>query len=321
MPSPLAEEAVIALEVAARRARPSVHLLSVSEARQVFEQESRDACRDTRLLACDLERVGDVVTDSGLRVRLYRPAGDQLPAVVFFHGGGFVLGSVDTHDLMCRELAAQSGCAVLSVNYRLAPEHPFPAAVDDAQEAWTWLVDHGSDHDLDPTRVAVCGDSAGGNIAVALALQTAGSTVQPLLQVLFYPVTTTNLTVGFDASYDGLVLCLDELLWHQAHYLPREADRRTPLASPMDCADLHEMPAALVIAAACDPIAPQSHRYAAALQAAGVPAEVQEFAGMIHGFAQFPIQFKAAREALSMAAGTLRSALHPRAGASGFTVH
>lgn len=322
MPAQLAPEAASAISAAAQRARPSVHLMPVPDARRTFEQESRATNEAADMLPpATGERIIDITTQAGVAARLYRPNGGLLPVVVFFHGGGWVLGSIETHNLMCRVLARESGCAVLSVDYRLAPEHPFPTAIDDAENAWKWVTEHGPSHDLDPSRLAVAGDSAGGNIAIALALRTATAAIRPSLQLLFYPVTTTDLTIGLDPSYDGLVLCRDELLWHQSLYLPHVADRRAPLASPLDRADLRGVPPALVIAAECDPIAPQSRLYVEALHGVEVPAELHVYPGMIHGFAQFPTQFQAARDALAAAAAALSTALRPRAPVSGATVH
>lgn len=314
----LDREAAAAVEAAERRGRPSVHLLPLAEGRRCYAEESAPVGG-----VAGLRHVEELRLGSGPRARLYRPASGTLPVVLFFHGGGWVLGSVDTHDRMCRALAQTSGCAVLSVDYRLAPEHPYPAAVDDAADALAWVAASGTTYDLDVRRLAVAGDSAGGNIATALALRTAGGDIRPALQVLFYPVTTTDLEVGVDPRYDGLVLCREELAWHQSHYLPRPEQRRRAEASPLDRADLTGMPPAVVLVAECDPIAPQSIRYVEALRSAGVPAELRTYRGMTHGFAQYPDRFRAARTALADAGTALAAALgqpaapshqrHPRA--------
>lgn len=309
MDAPLAPEAAAAVEAVGRRSRPSVHLLPVAAGRQVFEQESRAAAEAGGAMPPAGERVVDVTLESGLPGRLYRPTRGVLPVVLFFHGGGWVLGSLETHDRMCRVLARESGCAVLSVGYRRAPECSFPGAVEDATRALSWVVADGRMHGLDVDRLALAGDSAGGNIAIALALKATAMDIRPRFQLLFYPVTTTDLRLGFDPRYDGLVLCRAELLWHQSLYLPQVADRSSPLASPLDRADLSGLPSALVVAAECDPIAPQGGGYVDALAAVGIAARLHTYPGMIHGFVQFPDQFGAAREALAYAGASLTAAL------------
>lgn len=304
MPTALQPEAAAFLAAAAETDRPSVHLMPLAAARESFERESAPAEAPPRI-----QEIVDVTIGGELGARLYRPEPGVLPVVVFFHGGGWVLGSVATHDQMCRVLARESGCAVVSVDYRRAPEHPYPAAVDDAAAALEWVRVHGHEHRLDPVRLAVAGDSAGGNIAAAAAIRSRGAGRHLLLQLLYYPVTTTDLGSGTDPDYDGLVLCRDELMWHQDQYLPRETDRRLPEASPSDCADLAGMPGAVIIAAECDPIAPQSHRYAEALRAAGVDVSLHTYPGMIHGFAQYPDRFEAAVAALRQGGAALNRAL------------
>lgn len=296
-------EAASALQAAATRSRPSVHLMPVADAREAFEAESARTAPGPRLRS-----VEDLTIGSYLRARLYRPAAPATPVVLFFHGGGWVLGSVNSHDALCRTLAARAGCAVLSVDYRRAPEHPFPAAVDDAAAALAWVAARGEAHGLRPTGVAVAGDSAGGNIAAALAIRSRTG-LRPRLQVLFYPVTTTDLDTGVEAGHDGLVLSREELAWHQDLYLPRPRDRRHPEASPLDSPDLAGLPPAVVLAAECDPIAPQSRRYAQALRTAGVPVDLHVYPGMIHGFAQYPDRFEAARDAIARAGRAVRRAL------------
>lgn len=312
MGAALSPEAAAAVRAAELRDRPSVHLLPVDRGRRCFAEESAPMGA-----VPEVDRVEDVVLPGGPRVRLYRPddrPGDRadtdgLPVVVFLHGGGWVLGDLDTHDLMCRTLVVESGCALVAVDYRRAPEDPFPAAVDDAEAALRWISESGPAYGLDPERVAVVGDSAGGNLALALGLRAAGRRPGLRLQVLFYPVTTTDLGLGVDPEYDGLVLARDELAWHQDLYLPAPADRRSPEASPLDRADLTGLPPALVIAAECDPIHPQSGVLADALTEAGVPARLRVFEGAIHGFAQWPDRFAAAREALTEAGAALARAL------------
>lgn len=298
-------EAAAALRAAAARPRPGVHLLPVAEARAHFEAESAETAPGPRLAA-----VTDLRIRPDLPARLYRPTVARTGVVVYFHGGGWVLGSVDSHDALCRTLAARSGCAVLGVDYRRAPEHPYPAAVDDAAAALGWVAAHGEEHGLDPAATAVAGDSAGGNIATAVAVRhRAGGGIRPRLQVLFYPVTTTDLDLGVDPEHDGLVLSREELAWHQDLYLPRRHERRHPETSPLDHADLTGLPETVILAAECDPIVPQSRLYADALRAAGAGVELHVHPGMIHGFAQYPDRFAAARDALDRAGRAVHRAL------------
>lgn len=299
----LAPEALRELRAAQSRARPSVHLLPVEEGRRCFRHDSAPAGAVRHIDKVLAVQLGAEVTG-----RLYRPGAGSLPVVLFFHGGGWVLGSVETHDQMCRELAHHSGCAVLSVDYRLAPEHPYPAAVEDALAALAWIRREGASHDIDATRVAVAGDSAGGNIAIALTLQS-GKAAQIRQQVLFYPVTTTDLVVGIAEDFDGLMLCRDELRWHQEQYLPDPRDARRPDTSPLDCADLTDLPATLILSAECDPIAPQSAGFHFELAKAGVPVQLHTYDGMLHGFAQFPDRYPSAREALALAGEVLAQSL------------
>lgn len=304
-------EAAAAIEAAANRARPSLHLMPPAQARECYEREAEQS------EVPPLHEVRDVAVTPRVPARLYRPTPGKLPVVLFFHGGGWVVGSIQTHDQMCRELALHSGCAILSVGYRLAPEHPFPAAVDDAEAALIWVQAHAKEHDLDDGQLAVAGDSAGGNIAAALTLRGRAAGIPLRLQVLFYPVTTTDLAIGVDAEFDGLVLSHQELAWHQDHYLSCPADRRLAESSPLDRADLKGLPEAVIVVAECDPIAPQGLRYAEALRAADVPVTVQLHHGTIHGFAQYPGTFQKGHTALVQAADAARRALIPRTATEG----
>ncbi len=306
MSAALSREAAAYMRTSARRIRPSLHAMSPDRARSVFEQESARS-GDPQ----PLHQIDDVRIDDGVRGRLYRPAPGVLPVVLFFHGGGWVVGSVDTHDHLCRALALSSGCAVLSVDYRLAPEYPYPAAVEDALSALRWTVGNAEAYELDVSRAAVSGDSAGGNLAIALALRASELLHGPALRllILFYPVTTTDLCLGVDPDYDGVVLSRDELAWHQAHYLPNLEDRSRADASPLDCADLSGLPEVVLILAECDPIARQGLAFARALREARVPTTTHVHAGAIHGFVQFPQVFESARMGVEQAAHALRGAL------------
>jgi acetyl esterase/lipase len=220
-----------------------------------------------------------------------------------------VIGSIDSHDAVCRALANASSCVVVSVEYRLAPEHPFPAAVEDAYAAMCWMAGSGARLGIDASRIALAGDSAGGNLAIAAALMARDRAFPDVaFQLLAYPVATTDLERGFDPNWEGVALELAELRWHQENYLPAATDASSPLVSPLDHADLRDLPPAHIISAACDPIRPQGELYAHALQAAGVPVELVRYPGMIHGFMQM-LELEEAKEALQRAGAALRSAL------------
>jgi acetyl esterase/lipase len=297
------------LDDARASGRPNAHLLPVATARRNFDAAFRALARPP------VHRVAEVSipTRDGRSIpgRLYLPAGagDAPPLTVYFHGGGWLLGSVDTHDVTTRMLANASACAVLSVGYRRGPEARFPTAVDDAVDALTWATDPASGVHVDRDRVAVAGDSAGGNLAGAAALH-ARDAVAPRLrhQLLVYPVTTTDLRRGVDPDYDGVVLERDELQWHQDNYLQTPRQATDPRVNLLD-ADLAGLPETTVILAECDPIRPQGERYAAALRAAGVPVGSHLSAGMVHGFFGLTELYPSAAEAMTFAGDRLAQAL------------
>lgn len=285
--------------------RPNAHLLPVEEARRNFDAdfaavgpgEEVDEVREHRIAADNRE----------IAVRVFRPSAGTLPAVVYFHGGGWLLGSLDSHQAVCRALANASGAVVVSVDYRLGPESRFPTAVEDCYAATVWVQGEAAELQIDPDRIAVAGDSAGGNLAAAVTILARERSGPPLaLQVLAYPVTTTNLDVGFDSDYEGFFLYRDELQWHQDNYLPSPEQRTDPLVSPLEHADLRGLPPALVLTAQCDPLHAQGELYAQALHGAGVTVEHRQWRGMVHGFFQLPSVFAEGAEAIHVAGAALR---------------
>lgn len=297
------------LDDAKKSGRPNAHLLPVATARQNFE--------DTfgALVKPPIHRVVDVTipTRDGQTIpgRLYLPAEQSavLPLTVYFHGGGWLLGSIESHDVATRLLANASGSAVLSVGYRRGPESRFPTAVDDAVDALTWAADPASGLDIDHSHLAVAGDSAGGNLAAAIALH-ARDTGTPALrhQLLIYPVTTTDLGRGLDPAYDGVMLERDELQWHQDNYLADPGQAGDPRVNVLD-ADLAGLPETTIILAECDPIRPQGELYAAALEAAGVSVRVHLTPGLVHGFFGLDEVFPTATGAMTFAGQQLAQAL------------
>jgi len=224
----------------------------------------------------------------GLRLRIYRPLGaGPFPLLVFFHGSGFVLCSLDTHDGICRNLCAGGGCVVVSVDYRLAPEHKFPAGLDDCVFATRWAADHAAVLDADAHRMGIAGDSAGGNLAAAAALRLRDEGGPALCgQLLIYPVTDyhTPGTASYRENAEGYGLTRDTMVWFWDHYLADPADAANPLASPLRADSLADLPPALVVTAEYDPLRDEGEAYAARLRAAGVPVAMSRWDGMNHGF-------------------------------------
>jgi len=219
--------------------------------------------------------------------RLYSPAPDRtLPALLYLHGGGWVVGDLDTHDSVCRALARRAGCVVLALDYRLAPENPFPAAVEDAWTALNWLCDHATEIGADSDRIAVGGDSSGGNLSAVVA-QRSRDRGGPRLsaQVLIYPVTDCDFdTPSYRDAATGYGLTRDSMLWYWDQYLPDEDRRVSPDASPLRAPDLSGLPPAFVITCKLDPLASEGAAYAEALSAAGVRVEHVHEPDMIHGY-------------------------------------
>lgn len=221
-------------------------------------------------------------------VRIYTPEGTgPFPVLVYFHGGGWVIGNLETHDNGCRQIANAAGCIVVSVDYRLAPEHKFPAAADDCYAATQWVAENASALNGDPARIAVGGDSAGGNLAAVVSLMARDKGGPPLMyQVLIYPVTGyhTPGTPSYQENAEGYFLTRDDMIWFWNHYLNSEDESKHPYASPLQAASLQGLPPALVLTAEYDPLRDEGELYAARLQEAGVPVIQRRYNGLIHGF-------------------------------------
>ena len=251
-------------------------------------------------------------------LRIYTPSGDQrgsLPIVVYFHGGGFVAGSLDTHAPTARYLCQNANVLVVAVGYRKAPEHPFPAAVDDALAATEWVSAHAKSIGGDATRLAVAGDSAGGNLA-AVVCQLAKAKGGPRIafQALFYPLVDFTLANSPSRSQFGggdFFLSNRDMEWFREHYLSDASQATDPRVSPIFARDLTGLPPALIIAAGCDVLLDEGKEYAERLRAAGVPVEYRCFDGTIHAFMSFCGAIPMGREGLSLAAARLRSTLLP----------
>ena len=263
------------------------------------------------------------VTDAsanGVPMRIYTPPGEgPFPLVMMFHGGGWVIGDLVTADGQSREVCRGAGVTVVSVDYRLAPEHRFPAAADDCYAATVWAVQNAGHIGADASRVAVAGDSAGGNLAAVVSQMArdkrrAGAADAPNIrfQLLVYPVTDgVNFnTASYRDNGEGYMLTADSMHWFWNHYAPEPAERSNPYASPLLADDLSDLPEALVMTAEYDPLRDEGEAYATALANAGVTARCQRYGGMIHGFFGQSRVVGAARAPMDDACKALRDALN-----------
>jgi acetyl esterase/lipase len=243
-------------------------------------------------------------------VRIYTPtSAARLPGLIYFRGGGFVLGTLDSSDRACRDLAHLSGRVVVSVDYRLAPEHPFPAAVDDAVAATKYVIENASEFEIDPNQVAVGGESAGGNLAAVTALRCRHGVTPPLaFQLLIYPlVDFADDSPSMREFANGHFITSDLLAYFERHYLNPGQDRRHPEASPL-MADLRGLPPAFVMTAECDPLRDQGEAYARKLEQAGVPVTLKRYEGMIHPFFSLAGIIDGGKAAIADAAAALKKA-------------
>lgn len=244
--------------------------------------------------------------------RLYRPHGlaEPSPLLVFYHGGGWVQGGLETHDNVCRFLALHGAAAVLAVDYRLAPEHPFPAGLNDALTAFRYAVEHADELGADPGAIAVGGDSAGGNLAVVVAGMAAGDPVPPAFQLLIYPATdAVEVRASRRLFAEGFLLTEDSIQWFLGHYLPDSSDRDDPRASPLYEPALHRLPPTYLATAGFDPLRDEGELLGARLAEAGVAVVVRRFPDLYHGFANAIGLGRRGREAMHEIASALRMGL------------
>ena len=306
----LAPEVQLSLALLQRRGEPRPETLTPAQARQVRRRLA--AVYAGRPV--DVGRVTDLRLDTPvpLDARLYAPSemGGPHPLLVYYHGGGFVYGDLDTHDCVCRLLCRHAGAHVLAIDYRLAPEHPFPAAVEDARESLRWAYANAERLGADPRRVGVGGDSAGGNLAAVVAqLAAHDGGPAPAIQVLIYPVTDfTGRRPSRELFAEGFLLTGVEMDWFEANYFgPGAAPRSDPRASPLLADDLRGLAPALVLTAAFDPLRDEGEEYARALAAAGTPATLRRFPGFIHAFIAAVGVSRSSRDALVEIAGATRA--------------
>jgi len=249
-----------------------------------------------------------------VRARAYTPrdaGAGALPLLIWLHGGGWVTGDLDSHDATCRTLANSAGCKVIAVDYRLAPEHKFPAGLNDCYASLQWIAAHAEDLGIDPRRIVISGDSAGGNLAASVALMARDRGGPALaFQLLVYPVTHHAFDTPSYRTYgEGYLLSEEGMRWNWNHYLPDAAAGLDPLASPLLAPDLRGLPPALVIVAECDPLADESEAYAKRLAEAGVAVECKRYDGMLHAFFTLGQVFDDGRAAVAHASGVLRRVL------------
>ena len=277
------------VELIVVRGRPPISTLSVAEAREVYRTSSKNLGGEIPLVAEVLDLQTDGSSASPIGMRLYRGAllerGKSQQTIVFFHGGGWVIGDLDTHDISCRHLANKIAGTVISVDYRLAPEHKFPAAAEDAIAATEWIFGSAAELGVDPARMSVAGDSAGGNLAAVVALALRDSQHPDLqAQLLVYPATDFSVarpSIGKHA--DQLPLPKSSIDWFAAHYLPNESSREDWRSSPILASDHRGLPPAFVMTAGFDPLQDEGLAYVETLKKSGVQTEHLFLPGQIHG--------------------------------------
>ncbi len=268
--------------------------------------------------AAELRTIEDIyipASSGQLFARVYRPHTEMnefQPALVYFHGGGFVLGSVAGHDTVCRQLANLSSCVVISVDYRLAPEAKAPGIIQDGFDAYHWVRDHATALGLDARRIAIGGDSAGGNLAISVSLLCVQQELAvPAFQLLFYPITDWRFkTASLDEFAEGYFLTKTGMQWFRKHFLENEAQAENPLISPALSPDLGLLPASLIITAGFDPLRDEGKNFAEQLAAAGVPVSHICYQDVIHAFVSFAGGIEQGMDALREAGEHLRNALN-----------
>jgi acetyl esterase len=306
---PLDPQARVYLDKLASLKLPDFHTMPPTEARCLFKAMRGLAGKPDPIASTEDRRTPD-----GIPLRVYRPLGsgsEPLPVLVFFHGGGWVLGDIETVDNLCRRLANASGCSVVSVDYRLAPETRYPGPLQDCYGAVRHVFDESESFRIDRQRIAVGGDSAGGNLAAGVTLMAA-ELHEPSIafQVLIYPITNFSFdTPSYAENSEGYGLSRDMMVWYWDQYLCDRDDGLSGGASPLRAVDLAGLPPAFIITAGFDVLRDEGQAYAARLEEAGVPVERKHYPGMIHGFLQMADSFDEGKRAIIEAGAALRSAL------------
>jgi acetyl esterase len=305
------------LDPQAQRVIEAMAALNLKPVESSTPDEARESIRARTAALGPFEDVAGVadhrlpVAGAEIAARVYSPGGrGPHPVLVYYHGGGWVIGDLYTHDGLCRSLTNAARCAVVSVDYRLAPESKYPVAAEDSYAALRWVATSATRLGLDPRRIAVGGDSAGGNLATVVALMARERGGPSLVhQVLIYPVTDHAFdTPSYVENATGYVLTLDGMRWFWSHYLARDSQGQEAYASPLRAPTLAGLPPALVITAEYDPLRDEGEAYAARLRDAGVPVTVTRYGGMFHGFVRMTRILDKAKTALDEIAGALQKA-------------
>jgi acetyl esterase len=289
---------------------PPVHTQTPPEARASYRARRTFTQPD----APEVGRVQDLsFKHSGvdIAVRVYHPAEatPAMPALVYLHGGGWTIGDLDTHDVLCRSLCQQAGGVVVSVDYRMGPEHKFPAAYDDAVAAWQWVASQAQTLGIDPARIAIGGDSAGGNLAAAACLGLRDLGLKPILQLLIYPSTLMAPdTASYQTNGQGYMLTRESMAWYSGNYLHGPQDAQDWRASPQLATSHAHLPPAFVLTAGFDPLRDEGMLYADALSRAGVSSQYICFERQIHGFITMGRVLQEANTAVALCAHALRTA-------------
>ncbi|MEK8033976.1 alpha/beta hydrolase [Ideonella sp. DXS29W] len=297
------------LERIQRIKRTQFHEMAPADARAAY-QAAAEILEPPRAPLARVENVQIPAADGAmLPARLYAPSAERLPVLLYLHGGGFVIGDLETHDSLCRQLALRSGGAVVALDYRLAPEHRFPTAVNDAFAALQWLAGPGGEKlGLDGARLAVGGDSAGGTLAAVCAIQARDAAVPLALQLLITPGTTAHADTPSHRRFaHGFLLEAEAITWFFDHYIDK-ADREDWRFSPLNAPDVEGLAPACVLLAECDPLVDEGIAYADKLRSAGVPVELELYRGLTHDFIKLGRAIKEAGLAQAAAAMALRSA-------------
>ena len=300
------------LDLMLERGVPPTHTLEPTEARRLY-RERRSFTQPPALTMAEVRDLSAPGPAGPIGLRYYRPstAAALAPALVYYHGGGWVIGDLDTHDVLCRELAHRSGCVVVAVDYRLGPEQAFPAAVDDCMAATRWVHAQGQGLGIDASRIALGGDSAGGNLATvtALGLRDSGG-FKPRLQLLIYPGTDMRAVApSHTANGQGYMLTADTIAYFRGKYVADERQWTDWRASPLLHKDLSNLPPALVITAGYDPLRDEGRQYADALSKAGVPTQYVCFERQIHGFITMGLVIDESNTAVALCALAVQRAL------------
>ncbi len=306
---PLDQQAKTLLDQIASVDGPKLHTLSAPDARRVTGSMFQvPADKIEKVFKIENRKIPGPA--GSIPIRVYTPEGPgPFPVLVFFHGGGWVICDLDSHDAPCRLLTNKAGCVTVSVEYRLAPEHKFPAGVEDCFAATKWVAENAKELNVDANRLAVGGDSAGGNLSAVisqLARDAGGPKIA--LQLLIYPATEAELDTQSHKTFTDYFLTRDDILWFWAHYLRGPADRKDPRVAPALAKSFKGLPPALVITAEFDPLRDEGETYGEKLRAAGVPVTISRYEGMIHGFVSMYDALDKGKQAIEESAAALRKA-------------